>query len=325
MILPVSSDCYQRALELLQQGRLVAFPTETVYGLGADASQPDAVRGIFAAKQRPADHPLIVHLPNVEQLTEWGRQLSAAAYELAKHFWPGPLTLIVPKAPHVLNIVTGNQNTVGLRVPQHPVAHQLLHQFGKGIAAPSANRFGHVSPTQAQHVQQELGNSVDLIIDGGACPVGIESTIVDVSGKHISVLRPGMITVKQIEDVLGEKITVLTSTTTRAPGMLASHYAPQTALRLIASEQLLETIKTYLAQQQRIAVLAWHDALIKDPCLQWIAMSTEPQHYAHDLYACLRKADQSDSAVILVEQVPQNENWRGISDRLQKAAHREHL
>ena len=211
---------FSRAVELLQAGELVAFPTETVYGLGADAANPQAVAKIFAAKGRPADHPLIVHLPNVVHLDRWARDIPAMAWDLAEAFWPGPLTLILKRAAAVPYAVTGGQETVGVRVPSHPVALDLLRAYAQagggqgglcGIAAPSANRFGRISPTDAAHVHEELGSSVALVLDGGPCAVGIESTIIDLSrddGFPPRLLRPGHITPEQIATVIGVMCSV---------------------------------------------------------------------------------------------------------------------
>jgi len=193
----------EKAAALLRQGELVAFPTETVYGLGADASNPEAVAKIFAAKGRPADHPLIVHIPGVEHLDRWAREIPETAFASAKAFWPGPLTLILKRQPNVPDAVTGGQDTVGIRVPGHPLALELLKAFDGGVAAPSANRFGHVSPTTAQHVHDELGSAVAMVLDGGPCRVGIESTIVNLTGPQSRILRPGMISAADLGRVLG--------------------------------------------------------------------------------------------------------------------------
>ena len=190
------------AVTILRAGGLVVFPTETVYGLGADAANAAAVRKIFAAKGRPADHPVIVHLASDRDLTRWASDIPPAVRQLAERFWPGPLTLVVRRAKSVSDEVTGGQDTIGLRVPSHPIAQALLNAFGGGIAAPSANRFGHISPTTVRHVREELGDRVDLILDGGACEVGIESTIVDVSGGTPVLLRPGRVSEEEIEAVL---------------------------------------------------------------------------------------------------------------------------
>jgi L-threonylcarbamoyladenylate synthase len=195
-------DSIQQAAQLLRKGRLVAVPTETVYGLGADATNPEAIKKIFAAKGRPADHPLIVHIPDASYLNAWAVDIPDSALILAERFWPGPLTLVLKKQPDVPLEVTGGQETIALRVPNHPVALNLLKVFGGGIAAPSANRFCRISPTQASHVAEELGDKVDLILDGGACQVGLESTIVDLSSGNPKLLRPGQIGKAEIEELL---------------------------------------------------------------------------------------------------------------------------
>ncbi|MBV9788146.1 MAG: threonylcarbamoyl-AMP synthase, partial [Chloroflexi bacterium] len=230
----ISPNEIERAVAALRDGQLVAFPTETVYGLGADASNADAVRRIFAAKGRPADHPLIVHLPDVAALTDWARDIPPAAWQLAARFWPGPLTMILPKAPHVPDVVTGGQQSIGLRIPDHPVAGALLRAFNGGVAAPSANRFGRISPTLAEHVQSELGDAVALIIDGGPCRVGVESSIVDLTGEQPALLRPGHISASQLAEVLGSPVIQPQRSTTRAPGTLDSHYAPLTSTQIVS-------------------------------------------------------------------------------------------
>ncbi|MGD7035542.1 L-threonylcarbamoyladenylate synthase [Methylotuvimicrobium buryatense] len=310
-----------KAVELLNQGRLVAFPTETVYGLGADAGNAEAVTGIFKAKGRPADHPLIVHIANPAQLSDWASTVPATAQCLAKRFWPGPLTLILKKRPEVPNTVTGGQDTVGLRIPDNPVALRLLRAFGGGIAAPSANRFKRVSPTQASHVAEELDGLVDLILDGGPCRVGVESTIIDLSGASPLLLRPGSITKAEIEQELQCELTVISTTsndTPRAPGQMAVHYAPTTPTRLCPSEQLNETIRQLSEQGNKIGLLAFRF----EPNLSMtiIHLPETAEAYAQGLYAALRELDRLGLDVILVEQPPESNEWHAINDRLKKAA-----
>lgn len=317
------NDVISQAVTILRRGGLVAFPTETVYGLGADAKNPEAVARIFAAKGRPADHPVIVHLPHRDQLKNWVREINSTAEKLVQHFWPGPLTLIFRRAAQVLDCVTGGQETIGIRIPNHPVAQALLNAFNDGVAAPSANRFGRISPTSAHHVELELNGAVDLILDGGECDIGIESTIIDVSGKTAKLLRPGAITASQLSSVLGEAIQINKnnySDSPRVSGMLISHYAPQTRLQLIKKEKLEEMIQVQLTQQKKLIVLARHAVSAAHPNLYWIEMSVDSAHYAHELYARLREADQLAYDVILVEEVPDQEAWMAIRDRLQKAA-----
>jgi L-threonylcarbamoyladenylate synthase len=315
----VSDREIENAVAVLRAGGLVAFPTETVYGLGADASNPDAVRKIFAAKGRPHDHPLIVHVADAVQLANWAREIPPAANRLARIFWPGPLTLILRRAPKVSDLVTGGQDTVALRVPSHPVAQALLRAFGGGIAAPSANRFGRVSATTADHVRREFGATVDCVLDGGAADVGIESTIVDLSGAQPVLLRPGWITARQLHDALEMPLAVPGAESPRAPGTLAKHYAPQTPLLMMEADLLLELAASLTRQGERVAVLARcaHQPLL--PGLVWIAAPSEAKGYAHDLYANLRQLDEAGCGTILVEAPPQEAAWAAIADRLMRA------
>lgn len=315
-IIPADEAGIARAVRVLRDGGLVGFPTETVYGLGADASNPEAVRRIFDAKGRPADHPLIVHLAAPSQVVEWARDVPPDAAALAEAFWPGPLTLILPRASCVSDLVTGGQDTVGLRVPSHPVAHRLLQAFGGGLAGPSANRFGRISPTTAEHVRDDLGERVDLILDGGPSQVGIESTIVDVTGGAPRVLRPGMITAARIEAVLRRGLATDQAGAPRVSGSLASHYAPRTPTVLVPGDRLVETVTP------TDAVLAHHlKPFSIDACL-WIDLPDDPVIYARDLYACLRRLDVSGCARILIEDVPAAGDWIAIRDRLNRAARR---
>lgn len=310
-----------RAVALLRAGALVAFPTETVYGLGADASNAAAVARIFAAKGRPADHPLIVHLAGFEQVEHWAREIPAAAVTLARRFWPGPLTLILPRAATVLDVVTGGQDTVGLRIPSHPLAQELLRAFGGGVAGPSANRFGRISPTTAAHVRDELGDRVDLILDGGPCEVGIESTIVDLSSGQPALLRPGRITVTQLEAALGAPLRRPSSASPRVSGSLAAHYAPAKPMDLVATARMDE----HLAACRRggvgglIAVYAF-DAPGTHGELLWRAAPPDCDDYAHDLYAVLREFDASSCTRIVVATPPDAPQWSGVQDRLRRAA-----
>ncbi len=246
----------ERAAELLRAGDLVAFPTETVYGLGADATNAKAVSRIFAAKGRPADHPVIVHLHDISQVERWASAMPDAARRLAEAFWPGPLTLILPRAASVHDAVTGGQDSVGLRVPSHPVARELLEAFGGGIAAPSANRFGRISPTRAAHVAGDLGDAVALILDGGACDVGIESTIVALTGDAPVLLRPGAIGERELARVLGHAPLAPDRSAPRASGTLAAHYAPKTAALLAPADALIAEIDQLVERDEDVAVLA---------------------------------------------------------------------
>jgi L-threonylcarbamoyladenylate synthase len=321
------ADAIKRAADLLRQGRLVAFPTETVYGLGADASNPDAVAGIFKAKGRPADHPLIVHIASIDSLYDWASTVPEAALKLAARFWPGPLAMILNKKPEVPLEVTGGQQTVGLRMPDHPVALALLKSFGGGVAAPSANRFCRISPTQASHVSEELGDAVDMILDGGACRVGVESTIIDLSGNKPRLLRPGHISREDIEAVLQTEL-ILPSIAApaaempediRAPGMMAVHYAPTTPAIRCPAELLPERIRQLLNEGKRIGLLAYRLDIAETGQLRVLRLPEQAADYAQSLYAALRELDSLQLDVILAEQPPQTEPWRAINDRLNKA------
>ncbi|MGZ8928107.1 MAG: L-threonylcarbamoyladenylate synthase [Methylobacter sp.] len=322
------ADAIKRAADLLRQGRLVAFPTETVYGLGADASNPDAVAAIFKAKGRPADHPLIVHIADIDSLYDWASTVPEAALKLAHRFWPGPLAMILNKKPEVPLEVTGGQQTVGLRMPDHPVALALLKSFGGGVAAPSANRFCRISPTQASHVSEELGDAVDMILDGGACRVGVESTIIDLSGSKPRLLRPGHITRQQIEAVLQTELLMPLvsgapapeiSEEIRAPGMMAVHYAPTTPAMRCPAEQLPERIRQLIAEGKRIGLLSYQLDIAETGQIRVLHLPEQAANYAQSLYAALRELDNLQLDVILIEQPPQTELWRAVNDRLNKA------
>ncbi len=308
-----------RAADLLRAGALVAFPTETVYGLGADADNPQAVRRVFAAKNRPADHPVIVHLYDTSQLAQWTRAVPPSATKLALAFWPGPLTLILPRAPRVADIVTGGQDSVGLRVPSHPVARALLEAFGAAIAAPSANRFGRISPTTARHVADDLGDAVAMILDGGACALGIESTIVSFVDEEPVLLRPGAIGIPELSRVLGHAPRAPDSAAPRASGTLAAHYAPRTPATLVAPEVLHAEIEQLSDRDEDIAVLARTVGRPPDFDGTWVNAPVTAAAYAHDLYASLRALDAANADAILIEAVPASDAWTAVRDRLSRA------
>jgi len=310
----------EHAVAVLRAGDLVAFPTETVYGLGADAANADAVRKIFAAKGRPVNHPLIVHIADAVQLANWAREIPAAAHTLARKFWPGPLTLVLKRRVHVSDAVTGGQDTVAIRVPAHPVAQALLRAFGGGVAAPSANRFGRVSATTAAHVREEFGDSVACVLDGGAADVGIESTIVDCSRATPALLRPGWITPRELETALGVPLAAADTDAPRAPGTLDKHYAPQTPLVLMEAERIIAHVHGLVRHGKRVAVLARNTIRPLLDGLVWIAAPAEAAGYAHDLYASLRTLDHAGCDAILVEQPPADAPWVAIRDRLNRAA-----
>ena len=314
---PVSAtpEAVARAATLLKKGGLVAFPTETVYGLGADASNPDAVRKIFAAKGRPADHPLIVHLPDSSHLEAWAKTVPEAAHKLAEAFLPGSLTLVLVRSSRVSDIVTGGQDTVGLRVPSHPVALALLETFGGGIAAPSANKFGRISPTRAEHVVEEVGESVDLILDGGDCAVGLESTILDLSSSVAKVLRPGGVGLDAITEVLGYAPEVVKASEVRVSGTLESHYAPTTPSFLVSAQQVDNLART-ASEQTGFVSQRLKPAWVKG---RWQSLPTEAKAYGQALYAALRKLDGAGLERIYVETVPDKPEWLAVRDRLRRA------
>jgi L-threonylcarbamoyladenylate synthase len=301
----------RKAAEILRAGGLVAFPTETVYGLGADAASEQAVARLYAVKGRPADHPVIVHFAEAQAAFAWARDVPEAAAELAQRFWPGPLTLILKRSALAKDFVTGGQDTVGLRVPSHPLAQQLLKAFSGPIAAPSANRFGRVSPTTAAHVRDDLGGDVDLVLEGGPSEVGIESTIVDLSGGRAALLRPGRVTRAAIEAVVplsGEKSAL------RHSGGLERHYAPRTPARLVPTHELDREIARGM---NRVAVLAFSRP--DERVDFWLRMPRDPHAYAQRLYAALRELDSAACERILVEAPPEAPEWSAVRDRLARA------
>jgi L-threonylcarbamoyladenylate synthase len=317
--MPPELSGIEDAVRLLNAGELVAFPTETVYGLGADATNPLAVARIFAAKGRPASHPLIVHVSSLSAAREWASDMPVAAARLAEAFWPGPLTIVVPKAGQVSTAVTGGQSSVGLRAPAHPVARALLAAFGRGIAAPSANRYGRISPTRADDVRAELGSRVAVVLDGGECDVGLESTIVACLGGQVTLLRPGAVSRSQVADVVGE-VSDPDVFSPRAPGRQRSHYAPATPLAIADAAVLGSAVGRALAAGEHVAVLARSAAPCGSERLTWRQMPAQPAAYGRTLYAALRQLDAAGARRILVEAVPDDESWAAIADRLARAA-----
>ncbi len=299
-----------QAVAALRRGELVGMPTETVYGLAADARNPAAIARIFALKGRPAEHPVIVHLSDAEQMRAWAKAIPEHAWQLAKEFWPGPMTLILHKQSGVLDQITGGQDSVGLRVPNHPLALQLLAEFDDGLAAPSANRFGHISPTTAQHVRDEFGAQLELILDGGAAQIGIESSIIDARTPELSILRPGAITAAQIAHLTDTAQSGPALSRPRVSGALKSHYAPRTRTELRERAEI-ETLVDVNALVLSITTLpATHDG---------IALSADPSEYSRALYAALRALDARAGAKILIERPPQTAAWAAIWDRLSRA------
>jgi L-threonylcarbamoyladenylate synthase len=321
----ISQREIQIAVEALRAGELVAFPTETVYGLGGNANNPQAVKKIFDVKGRPASHPVIVHIDHPRYLQRWVSEMPASAELLAKAFWPGPLTLVMHRGPAVNDIITGGQDTVAIRVPNHPVAQQLLNAFGGGIAAPSANRYGHVSPTRAEHVREEFGSEVRVILDGGECKVGLESTIVSCLGEAPHLLRPGAITLSQLRAIIPNVQTGPDPAAPRAPGTHARHYSPTTPVIIVPSKRLESVVNEYTLNREKVAVLAQRPPGTAGPLMTWINAGGRPDVYARQLYAGLRTLDKVGAKAMLVEEVPEGEKWDAVRDRLKRAATAENI
>jgi L-threonylcarbamoyladenylate synthase len=343
---PQSAVVINEAVQTLRDGGLVAFPTETVYGLGADARNPEAIKKIFTAKGRPANHPLIVHLAAPDRfdqvrvdwmpiLAPWVRDLSEDALKLVNAFWPGPLTLVFKKDKSVLTELTGGQDTVAIRAPAHPIAQELIRKLKGGVVAPSANRFGKVSPTSAADVRSEFSGLLDLmILDGGDCKVGIESTIIDLSSDaHAVLLRPGLITPTEIFIKTGIKvflpgeinISEHESILPRVSGSLGAHYAPRTPLRMYSCGRVLDALSEFTDTKSRVAVAVWDsDSSLGDdghPSVQFeeVLVSSNSVIFSSRLYRTLRDLDQQEWDLILFPEPPPGEEWDGVRDRLQRA------
>ena len=328
------SDPVTDAAHCLSLGGLVAFPTETVYGLGADAENPAAVAAIYQAKGRPNNHPVIVHLAPEADLSYWATDIPLEAHQLIAAFWPGPLTLILKRAAHIPDAVSGGQDSIGLRCPSHPVAMALLRAFKNGqggIAAPSANKFGRISPTTAQHVRDEFceelkpGGLIRMVLEGGQSQVGIESTILDLTrlASHGPVLlRPGQISLEQLTTVLGHALAPPTPDpqAPRASGTLLAHYAPHTPLVLVETDQLAQVLARLALRQIRVALLLNDDAWLGQVS-HVISLSHDADNYARELYASLRSLDLELADVIVVQTPPVGPAWQGVNDRLRRAAH----
>ena len=308
---------FKQAIALLKSGHVVAIPTETVYGLAADATNEATLRQVYAIKQRPADNPLIVHISDVSQVNDWAAEFPPLAQKLAQAFWPGPFTLVLRAKKCVSNIVRGNQPTVALRVPSHPIALQLLKQSGLALAAPSANKFTQLSPTTAAHVATGLGDSVP-VLDGGACKVGIESTIVAVIGENWQLLRLGMLPEASIEVLAGRPALSLKQAI-KAPGQHLLHYSPKTPMKLFATREAL--IGFANTEQQSCAALLFGAG--ERPSCHYSQLPNQPLEAAEALYRALHELDALHVAQILVEMPPCTTKWVAIKDRLSRAAHRE--
>ncbi|MHC3469472.1 L-threonylcarbamoyladenylate synthase [Streptomyces sp. 7R007] len=311
----------EKAAQVLRAGGLVALPTETVYGLGANAEDPAAVARIFQVKGRPPTHPLIVHIGAADQLDDWVEEVPATARLLAEHFWPGPLTLVLRRGRRVPLEATGGLETVAVRVPDHPLALALLSAFGGGVTAPSANRFGSVSPTTADHVRAELGDAVDFVLDGGPCQVGVESTIVDVTGETPSILRPGGVTREDLEAVLGHPVGVPATSHVRVPGQHPSHYAPRAQVVLVEPEKVVHEAELAQEVGHRVGVLlpsAYAGAPVRAHAV--VTVPESGAAYARELYGFLRELDQRGCDRI-VASLPEEEGLGlAIANRLRRAA-----
>jgi len=313
-----------QAVSLLKKGECVALPTETVYGLAADASDIIAVNKIFEAKGRPKNHPLIVHIPNVLHLENWAKSIPNTAYALAKLFWPGPLSLLLKKADHVPYEVTGGLDTIALRVPAHPLFLEVLTQLNRGLAAPSANRYKQLSPTIAEHVRQGLDGRIAAVLDGGSCEHGLESTILDLVSETPRILRSGPVTQQQLETTMGQCVDTPKNHIEAVPGNVEAHYQPNTPLRIMLSEQLLTEISEL--QQNNCQFVVWSPAVIAQckkaniPTSQWSNLGSDAANFGRKLYVTLHQADHTQATQIIVEQPPQSDAWAAVNDRLSRAA-----
>jgi len=322
---PVSTEAVEDAARVLRRGGLVAFPTETVYGLGADAQNPGALRRLYEVKGRPATHPVIVHLaarPSCEELlAPWAARVPSAALALADACWPGPLTLVLPRAATVRDEVTGGRDTVGLRVPDQPVAQRLLTRFGGGVAAPSANRFGRVSPTTAEHVRADLGDDVDAVLDDGPCRVGVESTVVDCSDDRPVILRRGGIPQERLEAIVGGAVPVCDDGERAAPGTLPSHYAPEADVVLVAAPDVARRAQQLLRDGRQVGLLAASPPPDLPSGVQLLRAPADVDGLARELYRLLREADRLRLDVVLAVAPPPVGLGAAVADRLARAAH----
>lgn len=316
----LNDEAIHRAVEILKAGGVVGLPTETVYGLAADAENELAVRSLFAIKGRPSDHPLIVHVANVAAARSFVLEFPPEAKLLADHFWPGPLTLVLPRSSRASDAVTGGQHTVAVRVPCHPVAHAVLSRFEGGLAAPSANRFGGVSPTTAEHVRKDLGGQVPLVLEGGPSDVGIESTIVDLSSNDaISILRPGVVTQQQLEQVLGRAVPLREKSDVRVSGSLASHYAPRAGVVLCDAGEVRQKLQTLRDAGRKVAGIS-PESVALPAGVGRFHLPDDAALYAQKLYATLRDVDAQGYDLIVIVEPEQQGVGIAIHDRLKRAA-----
>jgi len=308
----------EKAAALSLGGMLVAIPTETVYGLAADITNENALRALYAAKGRPADHPVIVHIGDKTQLFELAENIDEDTHKLIDAFWPGPLTLVFKKKHSVSDLVSGGQDTVAVRMPQHPLALAFLKAVNRGIAAPSANKFGKVSPTKAEHVIADLENEVAYILDGGTCDVGVESTILDMSSSAKQILRPGKITSLMLEEVLGYKVELKEKSQVRVPGSLSSHYAPAKPISILSSNNLENGIAQIVSNGKGVSVLSFNKPNAGE--CHWLEANLNSAVYTKDFYSNLRKLDTFDCDTIVIEALPEGQEWTAVKDRLKRAA-----
>lgn len=323
-----------RAAQLLMEGKLLAVPTETVYGLAADASNPAAIAQIFTAKGRPANHPLIVHIAHPKEMLDWATEIPAVAYRLADEFWPGALTLLLKKADHVNPIVTGGQPTIALRIPAHPVMQALLQMTKLGLAAPSANPYQQVSPTQAKHVMAGLKGKIDAVLDGGRCSIGLESTILDLTQTQPRILRSGPITAEAITQCLGCYVEQPQQHDVAISGNKRQHYQPRKPLHLVDTEQFMDRLNQ---SHERIALVVYSEhlktalahlsadlpaATNTTSLLIYRPTSSAKQDYAHALYSTLHELDTLAIDAIWIERPPKTSEWNDVNDRLARAAYR---
>lgn len=311
----LKSDQINKAVDLLKNGEIVAIPTETVYGLAADALNEHGIAKIFEAKKRPADHPLILHIENTDQMNDWAINISEDTQKLAKHFWPGPLTIIVEKNNRVSSLITGGLNTVGLRAPDHPVALALIKKLGNGIVAPSANAHKKTSPTKPEHVLKTLDGKIAGIIDGGPCSVGIESTIIDMTKSTPVIVRPGAITAQMIEAVINKKVESPLQHSQKVSGNMEIHYQPDKPLFLLS----LDTIEKKLPTERSVAVMHYSE-IAHHKHATYYKMPNNKNDYAKVLYQTLYVIDTTDVDTIFVEIPPTSAEWSDVNDRLRKAS-----
>ena len=314
-----SEESITLAAKVIRNGGLVAFPTETVYGLGCDALNPDAVARVFEAKQRPSFDPLIVHIATEASLDGLVQAISLAEHRLMERFWPGPLTLVLPKRAQVPDLVTAGLPTIAIRMPAHPVAQALIREAGVPIAAPSANPFGYVSPTCAQHVLDELGDRVDLILDGGPCPIGVESTIVSMIGARAELLRPGCVTLAEIREVIGSAVQVASSQTVVAPGQLPRHYATRTPVTILSTRE----VRPIVQEHERVGLLAMlAPSQADDRCcvIEVLSSSGDLREVARNLFAALRRMDALSLDRLYAEPCDDRGLGLAIMDRLRRCA-----